>query len=742
MKKKILILSILCFSCVKLLSQNYFKETLRKVGDDIANSSVFISEDHVIVVGSTQSGSAPSDGLIIKLDTTGSVLWSKAVGGNGTDILFSTIPLSEGGYLTIGTTDSFGAGNDDWFITKFDEMDNVEWSKTFGGVADDRAYTALQTTDGSLLVGGWTKSFGVGGNNGLLDVMITKLDSDGNLIWSKTYGQSGNDWINFAQFIENDIGNYIISGAWSSGLGISGHNGFIMEVDQAGVIVSSNLYGGGDDEAFNGYLTESGGILQTIDDAWSWGGGLKIWMNEIDNAGNTRWSKTFGVADNNIQYSSATLVGQEYIISAHEINSGHPPILMKVNNNGNLVWSRSFTGQGTDKILSVISHPNRMIMAFGCTEEQGDKDILIIKTNLEGDGDCVQNVNMVESAVVPSISTPNSISSDLNLGLSVSPQINSIDLGEIFSCSSDIRAEFQLNSDSICINGCLSMMDESSGAIDSWEWLFTGANIESTNEQSPSDICFSQPGMQSITLVVSNMAESVSITKQLLVLPEPYVEIDSQGEMTICEGDSLTISASAENADHVLWSTGSTESSIIVNSGGNYWVTASNSCGIVTDQIDISSVFRPSIDLGVDKRICDDAIVLGNEDPNITAYRWSNGSNNSTLEVNESGIYWVEVENSCGIEQDTIELVFPKFDNLNIPNLFTPNGDGLNEHFVVDTRLLGSVLKIFQRTGVMVYKSDNYQNDWNGGKLPDGTYFWSITNECGSNFKGWVTILN
>ena len=126
--------------------------------------------------------------------------------------------------------------------------------------------------------------------------------------------------------------------------------------------------------------------------------------------------------------------------------------------------------------------------------------------------------------------------------------------------------------------------------------------------------------------------------------------------------------------------------------------------------------------------------------PNGT-YRWQDGSTSATLEARNSGTYWVEVENICGVVRDSVTLVFPELEGIEIPNVFTPNGDGINDYFEIDSKLLGSSLKVFQKTGRPVYESDNYQNDWEGGNLPSGVYFWFITNECGNDYKGWVTIL-
>lgn len=220
--------------------------------------------------------------------------------------------------------------------------------------------------------------------------------------------------------------------------------------------------------------------------------------------------------------------------------------------------------------------------------------------------------------------------------------------------------------------------------------------------------------------------------------------VDLGEDQVNCNGSSVqlgvTDSSDLLNATY-LWSNGSTNSSLSVSQSGIYWLEIQNSCGTARDSISVEFNSFPEIDLGDNRTVCDgNSIELDVTIPN-GIYRWQDGSTNSTFEVQNSGSYWVEAENSCGIVQDTVELIFPEFDGIDIPNVFTPNGDGVNDYFVVDSRLLGFPLKVFQRTGRQVFDSKNYQNDWNGENLPSGVYYWLITNECGSKYKGWVTII-
>jgi gliding motility-associated-like protein len=79
-----------------------------------------------------------------------------------------------------------------------------------------------------------------------------------------------------------------------------------------------------------------------------------------------------------------------------------------------------------------------------------------------------------------------------------------------------------------------------------------------------------------------------------------------------------------------------------------------------------------------------------------------------------------------------------------IPNVITANGDGLNDQFKLPDELVGSRLIILNRWGSQVYSNDAYKNDWSGGDLTTGVYYYTctISKGClGLNFKGLVTIL-
>jgi gliding motility-associated-like protein len=136
----------------------------------------------------------------------------------------------------------------------------------------------------------------------------------------------------------------------------------------------------------------------------------------------------------------------------------------------------------------------------------------------------------------------------------------------------------------------------------------------------------------------------------------------------------------------------------------------------------------------------------------------SDGSNGrSYVDINNDIVY-VPNPDFCGMDSiiyqicsvfncDTATLkVTVKCDSIKIANGFSPNEDGVNDRFVIEglDKYDNHRIEVYNRWGVLVYRSTNYMNDWDGtwdGKvLPDGTYFYYIALSDGSSYVGYVDL--
>jgi hypothetical protein len=137
------------------------------------------SDGGYIVVGDAESqGTGGYDVYLIKTDSHGNTKWEKTYGGSRGEAGKGVQQTSDGGYIVVGVTTSQGAGQGDVYLLKTDLYGNILWEKTYGGAYDDIGNAVQQTSDGGYIVVGSTISYGAGGE----DLYLVKTDSYGNVM--------------------------------------------------------------------------------------------------------------------------------------------------------------------------------------------------------------------------------------------------------------------------------------------------------------------------------------------------------------------------------------------------------------------------------------------------------------------------------------------------------------------------------------------------------------------------------
>ncbi|HWY38950.1 MAG TPA: T9SS type A sorting domain-containing protein [Bacteroidia bacterium] len=127
------------------------------------------------------------DITLIKMDWGGNLLWAKTYGGANNDKASHLQEVNDKGFVIVGETNSFGAGGRDIYLLKVDSIGNLLWSKTIGGNKDDIGTYVQQTSDKGFIIAGQTLSFGNVANG-----YLVKTDSIGNLEWNKVLGGTAN----------------------------------------------------------------------------------------------------------------------------------------------------------------------------------------------------------------------------------------------------------------------------------------------------------------------------------------------------------------------------------------------------------------------------------------------------------------------------------------------------------------------------------------------------------------------
>ena len=179
------------------------------------------------------------------------------------------------------------------------------WAKTYGGDAHDVANSIQQTSDGGFIVAGYTGYVDIGGE-GDFDYQVLKLNANGNVTWSKTYGGS---WYENAKSIQQILdGGYIVAGYKSVSEGGSGF--WMLKLAANGNVTWQKTYGGTPttkSEANSIQQTSDGGFIVAGQTNWSTAGNYYIWVLKLDANGNVTWHKRIygGFEDNYAQGSGS-----------------------------------------------------------------------------------------------------------------------------------------------------------------------------------------------------------------------------------------------------------------------------------------------------------------------------------------------------------------------------------------------------------------------------------------------------
>ena len=224
------------------------------------------------------------------------------------------------------------------------------WETTFGGASADIGQSVQQTTDGGYIICGVTENF----NSGNDDVYIIKTDSNGDSLWTKTYG----DQINFEggnTIQQTTDGGYIISGQSNSNInGIINRDILLIKIDENGIEEWYKTYGEINilDFGSSGQQTSDGGYIVTGHKENS-NQDIDVYLLKTDEYGDTLWTKKFGGSENDKSYSIHQTTDDGYIICGYsESFNLYPDIyVIKTDLEGNITSSFNISNTSSNKKL-------------------------------------------------------------------------------------------------------------------------------------------------------------------------------------------------------------------------------------------------------------------------------------------------------------------------------------------------------------------------------------------------------
>jgi gliding motility-associated-like protein len=229
----------------------------------------------------------------------------------------------------------------------------------------------------------------------------------------------------------------------------------------------------------------------------------------------------------------------------------------------------------------------------------------------------------------------------------------------------------------------------------------------------------------------------------------PTVGIKKLAKTTLCNGQTIDLLASYTGGT-IKWSTGETTDQISVNTGGKYDVTITSASGCIADtSINITLLPSPVLNVS-DTSICTyrHQPVIIKAPSGFAQYNWNGVNGGQTYRVIEPQTVSLIVTDANGCQDSQQIKVFSKCSEIEIPNTFTPNNDGINDTWVIQglDNNQAVLVRVFTRYGTQIFESYGYGVPWNGEykgkKLPTGTYYYIITTKNSSqHYSGPITII-
>jgi hypothetical protein len=346
------------------------------LADDEGSSVQQTTDGGFIVVGNTYlNGAHDKDIYIIKTTAQGNTVWEKTYGGAYHDLGVSVQEDNDGCYLIAGNTCSFGAGRTDVYLIKVDVNGDTLWTKTYGGTGDDMGYSIEKTNDGGYIIAGATSSMGLGIPN-FLNVYLIKINKNGDTLWTRTYGGVYPDIGRSVQQISD--GGYIIAG-YKKDPFPGDWDVYVIKTDESGDTLWTKTYGGtGNDQALSVQETSDSGYIFVGSTSSHEMREPHFYIIKADVNGDTLWTKEHASGK---AYSVQQTSDGEYIIVGSIWSSAvgcHVVSLVKISVKGDTIWTRMY-GCGIGYTVQESSDKGYVIVGTSKPFHRG-RDVYFIKT--------------------------------------------------------------------------------------------------------------------------------------------------------------------------------------------------------------------------------------------------------------------------------------------------------------------------------------------------------------------------
>ncbi len=717
---------------------------------------------------------------VVKIDSRGNLQWQKALGGTGTDAGESIRQTEDGGYIIAGSTKSNNGdvsghhGDVDAWIVKLDTNGNLQWQKCYGGSGQDMATSIIQTADKGFIIGAQTASANgdVTGNHGDLDYWIIRTDNTGNIQWQKCYGGSGSDKL--ASLQPTSDGWFVAAGSTTSrdgdvsGNHSSSHDFWVVKFGgDPRCLPTINIKVSQDKICFGTMVT----FTATVTDGGT--NGVYKWKKNgvVTGPNSASFVTSESMRDGDVvvcEYSCKTACGRDTTITSNTITM---TVYNDVEPEVTIAASDTEVCEGSSITFTATPSFGRMTPSY---------QWLVNGSSAGGNSTSFSYSSIPNGATVQCVMT---VSHPACQGSTKDhSNIIPITMHKIVSPEVKITA----SATSVCKGNPVTFSATGNGGSNAtFQWMINGA---STNTNTASFTTSSLSDGDDITCMMTTdpatkcltgtTATSNHITITVQDATPPTISIKAS-DLDICEGSNVTFTANVVNAGAAptyQWQLNG------ANTGSNAPTYSNNtlkhgdqvSCILTTMAAGCSNAYtvpsnKETISVkplpGISFTPAEHSVMNGEQlqlspavSGNIASFEWTSTGGSlqnpqsltpTTAPLNAPAAFQLKVVDDNGCIA-TGKVVVNVFNNLYMPNSFTPNGDGNNDVFriPVGVSLQLEEFSVFDRWGNRIFTTKDATRGWDGtlkGRpLPTGTFVYLLRGKNGEGdiqLKGVVLLL-
>jgi hypothetical protein len=282
--------------------------------------------------------------------------WNRTWGGVYNDVSYGVAVDSLDNIYLAGETSSFGEGQFDMVLVKYDKNGVLQWNRTWGGTYHDFAYGVAVDSSNNIYLAGHTENFGAI----FWDIVLVKYDSSGVQLWNRTWGEIDNEFC--FGIVVDSFNNVYLAGVKETGVGTE--DMVLVKFDSSGIQLWNRTWGGSASEYGLDVTVDSSDNVYLVGGTESYGAGSEdIVLLKYDSSGVLQWNRTWGGSDYDYGYSvSVDSSDNVYRLGdSTSFGDGDPSvILLMYSSSGvlqwNRTWGRSVSNLGLDLVIDSLDN--------------------------------------------------------------------------------------------------------------------------------------------------------------------------------------------------------------------------------------------------------------------------------------------------------------------------------------------------------------------------------------------------